>query len=554
MLVILVLIGPVVAGLAGTTLPAFGYFPTLGFTTVSLDPVFALFSQPGIWISSWQSLFVGLATSVISLFVVLIVLAAWSETRALRTIQFLVGPLLSVPHAAAAFGLAFLIAPSGWIIRLVSPWPTGFERPPDWIILNDPHGLSLIAGLVAKEIPFLLLVSLAASRQIDTSQRLTIAQSLGYGRMAAWFKVILPALYGRIRLPIFAVIAYGASVVDVALILGPTRPSLLSVRILQWQSDADLDKYLVAAAGALWQAILVVFAIGLWVAAERLVAWALSGALSDGRRALHDRHARYAAFGLTLFSSVAVIAGVFILALWSIARTWRFPDSLPSKLSPDTWARTLDSIALPMSNTFVIAGVSVVIGLVLTILCLEQETRSRKALSPRFWFVIYVPLILPQLSFLFGTASLFSRFDLTGTLIGTIMVHTVFVLPYIFLTLVGPWQRQDPRYTIVSNSLGVSQARHFFLVRLRMMLPAVLTAGAVGFAVSVGQYLPTTMIGSGRIETVTTEAVALASGGNRRLVGAYALVQTVVAFVGFFAATIVTFVLFRNRRGMGGFR
>ena len=53
---------------------------------------------------------------------------------------------------------------------------------------------------------------------------LAIARSLGYGPMAAWLKVILPQLYPLIRLPIYAVLAYGLSVVDMALILGPSTP------------------------------------------------------------------------------------------------------------------------------------------------------------------------------------------------------------------------------------------------------------------------------------------------------------------------------------------
>ena len=66
-----------------------------------------------------------------------------------------------------------------------------------------------------------------------------------------------------------------------------------------------------------------------------------------------------------------------------------------------------------------------------------------------------------------------------------------------------------------------------------MLLAPILTAAAVGFAVSVGQYLPTLLIGGGRVETLTTEAVALAAGGDRRLIGVYALMQTLAPFAGF---------------------
>ena len=80
-------------------------------------------------------------------------------------------------------------------------------------------------------------------------------------------------------------------------------------------------------------------------------------------------------------------------------------------------------------------------------------------------------------------------------------------------------------------------------------LPApVLTAAALGFAISVGLYLPTLLIGAGRWPTVTTEAVALASGGDPRLIGAAALVQALLPFLGFAVAAIVPAILFRHRR------
>ncbi|WP_346432294.1 hypothetical protein [Breoghania sp. L-A4] len=116
-----VLIGPVVAGLAGVALPAFGYFPALGGTALTLDAWRALLEAPGIWRSAWLSLWVALATSAISLGIVLGFVAGWSGSRLFSVLHRLLSPLLSVPHAAAAFGLAFLIAPSGWIMRLLSP-------------------------------------------------------------------------------------------------------------------------------------------------------------------------------------------------------------------------------------------------------------------------------------------------------------------------------------------------------------------------------------------------------------------------------------------------
>src|SRR5690606_32302434 len=130
--------------------------------------------------------------------------AGWAGTHTFARVRHLLSPLLSVPHAAAAFGLAFLIAPSGMIARLVSPELTGWMRPPDLLIVHDRLGLSMIAGLVVKEVPFLLLVALAALPQLRLTETRRLAASLGYGRIAGFLYLGWPAVYRQIRLAVFA--------------------------------------------------------------------------------------------------------------------------------------------------------------------------------------------------------------------------------------------------------------------------------------------------------------------------------------------------------------
>src|SRR4029077_13902257 len=90
--------------------------------------------------------------------------------------------------------------------------------------------------------------------------------------------------------------------------------------------------------------------------------------------------------------------------------------------------------------------------------------------------------------------------------------HVVFVLPYVYLSLSGAYRRLDPAWTKIARSLGASLSQAFWTVRLPLLLAPCLTAAALGLAVSVGQYLATQLLGAGRLPTVTTEAVALASG------------------------------------------
>ncbi|MGH6905225.1 MAG: ABC transporter permease, partial [Geminicoccaceae bacterium] len=213
-LTVALFLGPVVAGLLGTLLPAFGYLPALGGEELSLEPWRRLLAAPGLVSALRATLISGLLSTALALALTVLIFAAGHGTAALTRVKRGMVPLLAVPHLAIAVGLAFLIAPSGWLIRLVSPWATGWHTPPDFPLVQDPLGLALAFALVLKETPFLILMTFGALGQIGADAQFRMARSLGYGPVQAWLKVILPQVYPQIRLPVYAVLAYALSVVD----------------------------------------------------------------------------------------------------------------------------------------------------------------------------------------------------------------------------------------------------------------------------------------------------------------------------------------------------
>ncbi|MEO0426993.1 MAG: ABC transporter permease subunit [Pseudomonadota bacterium] len=544
------MLGPVAAGILGTLGPAFGWLPALGAETPGFGPFAALFDQPGIGISARLSLVTGIGATLISLAITLLVVAALQGTRIFGLIERLLSPLLAVPHAAAAFGLAFLIAPSGWIARLFSPWATGWERPPDILTAQDPAGLALIAGLVVKEVPFLLLMTLAALGQTDARRRRLAGLCLGYGPIAAWFYGVLPGLYAQIRLPVYAVLAYSMSTVEVAMILGPTTPAPLSVRLIDWMNDPDLGLRLVAAAGAILQMALVGAALLLWRGGEIGVAHLGRRLAAGGRRFGGDAWLRTTAGLLAGLSAAAVILGIAGLGVWSFAGLWRFPEALPDTLTMRNWARHGDGLLAPAITTCIIGVAAASLAALLAIACLETEHRHGERPTSRSLWLLYTPLLVPQTGFLFGLQITASAAGFERGIVAVIATHLVFVVPYVFLSLSGPWRVWDERQSLAAACLGASPWRVLFAVRLPMLLAPLLTALAVGFAVSVGQYLPTLLIGAGRVATLTTEAVALSAGGDRRLIGLYGLAQAAAPLPAFALALALPAILFRRRRGM----
>ena len=521
-------LAPIGAGLLGTVLPAFGYLPAIGGRAVTLAPWRVLFRQPGIGTAIGLTLASGLGATALSVLLVFGCCAHWAGRRPGRIGRALLAPILAAPHAALAIGLAFLLAPSGWIVRALSPWLTGWHRPPDIATVQDPYGLALTAGLLVKEVPFLLLMTVSALGQLPVARTLEAAAALGYDRASAWVKLILPQVYGQVRLPIYALLAYALSVVDMSLILGPSNPPTLSVLALQWFTAPQVRMYFPAAAAALLQLALVLGSIGVLRALELGIARVGRRCIAAGRR--RNRAAPLLTLAALGVSGLALLGALSLLGLafWSGAAGWRFPALWPQHWSAAQWIHQFGTVAWPLGTTLVVAVASSLTALLLVLGCLENEQLGTALPGRRALWLLYVPLLVPQIAFLFGMQVLLTVCRLDGTLLAVIWSHLLFVLPYVFLSLADPWRSLDRRYARTALCLGASQRRVFLRIKLPLLLRPVLVGAAVGLAVSIDQFLPTIFAGAGRVVTLTTEAVTLASGGDRRICGLFGLLQALI--------------------------
>lgn len=538
---------PVLAGLLGTVLPAFGLLPALGGTHLSLAPWRILVNQPGLAASVELSLFVGMASTLVSLAFVMLATAAFHDTRAFRALQATTAPILAAPHVAIAIGFLAIAAPSGMLARLAAP-AMKWAGPPDITTVNDPLGLALIAGLVLKETPYLLLMTLAALNQIPAQRLLTVATSLGQPAPVAWLKVVFPLVYRQIRMPILAVLAYALSVVDIAILLGPDRKPPLAVLVVRWFFDPDLSRVFPAAAAACLVLALTAAMILVWIGGEHLLGpiqrrWAASG----------HRHGATGIYlgGLALPATIALaLLSLTAAALWSVAGPWRFPDAWPTRLDLATWVANLPALTRPFQTTLLAALAATSLAVALSVLALEAIARYTAAARPRLLRLTLLPLLIPQTAFLFGLQVALLSLGLDGGWPALIWAHLVFVLPYVLLSLAHPYAALDPRLAYAAACLGASPGRIMLTVKLPILLRPLLAAAAVGVAVSAGQYLSTLFAGGGRMATLATEAVTLSSGGDRRVMGVFAVAQTVLPFTFYAAALLLPRLIWRNRMGL----
>ncbi|MDX2374832.1 ABC transporter permease subunit [Psychrobacter sp. PP-21] len=549
-LLVLILILPVLGGLIGVVLPAFGWVPALDRTTLNLQGFTELWQTPGLTQMAALSVATGLISTLLAFILALMILAAFFNSIWLQRIEHLLSPILVIPHAAAAIAVGFLIAPSGMFARLISPWLSGWALAPNGILPHDPYGISIILGLTLKELPFLLLMALGALAQPELGKKLRqqykVALNLGYYPITAFFKAVFPLLYPFLRLPILAVLAYASASVEMPLILGPNTPPTLAVSIMNWFNDVDLTLRIKASAGALLQLALTAGLVAFWLGGEKAIKAVCSHSLTHGKRRYADTAWQKATGVLTVFVIGFMLLSLVGLVLWSIAGYWRFPAMLPEQFVWLHFDSAFAQMDTPLFNTLTIGLVSTAFAIVLALLCLEAEQLRARHLSNLTSLIIYLPLLVPSIAFLFGLVWMQQLINYQSAFFNVVFAHVLFVLPYVFLSLASSYRRLDPRFAHVAASLGAAPIKVFFQIKLPQLFAPILIAIALGLAISFGQYLPTLLAGGGRIATITTEAITLANGASRRTSAVYAIIQMVLPLIGFILAWILPKLFFRS--------
>ncbi len=546
---------PVLMGLLIAT-PVLGTVWSAIAGALNLQAWVLLLDDPQLLRSLAMTLWTGLAATAAS-----IALSAWLLSRSFpgplwaRTVKALPA-MLAAPHAAFAIGFAFLIAPSGWLLRALSPWATGFDAPPPWSTTQDPWGLGLIAVLVAKEVPFLLWAAATHLQRADTAERwsreLDVARSMGYAPRTAWWRVLWPQLWPRLTGPMLAVLAYSLTVVDMALVIGPTSPPTLAVLAWQWLLDADaninaqgaaaawlLGGLVAGVAGACWLLRVSLSRRGRWVnswvsgergqsATKRVHP---TGVPTGVRNAVNDRRLatlRIRSVLQTIAQShpLVAFAGIYLavmlaLAVGSVSGVWPFPRLWPASLSLQGWQSVFAS-ASTLWTTASLAAISSITALAWAVAWLECAPAVWDARLRR---LIYLPLVLPSVLWVVGLHRLCLAWGIDARWPGLWLAHSLAAAPYVLIALSPAYLGFDVRYRQIAATLQKNRLTFLLRIKWPLLKASLWGALAVGFAVSVAQYLPTLFVGAGRFATVTTEAVTLASGAQRSLTAAYAWLQ-----------------------------
>lgn len=487
-----------------------------------LFPAGVMLAVPALSLANWQSLFddpqlpQALAATLVSTLIATLgalvialgcVAALWPGER-WRRLHTHLPWLLAVPHVAFATSALLMFAEGGVLYQICSFCSPQLDR----------YGIGLGLTLAVKESAFVLWAIYATLPETRLGQQNVVLQTLGYGRLQRLCWLLLPTVAPALGAVMLAVLAWSLSVVDVSLILGPGNPPTLAVLAWQWLSQGDAQQQ----AKGMLLCLLLLLLLAL-LAALGYGAWRL------WRRTLPNLS------GIRRCSTVAI------------------PEKPLSWLLPGCGimcAVILLFLARRASFAYDLVTTSLALGLLSSLLALGLIFVWLEWGPPRGALWVWLPLALPALPLVSGQYTVALALGIDGQFIAVLWSHLLWVFPWMLLIVQPAWRRLDPRLILTARTLGWRRAKRFWLLKCPLLVRPALLAFATGFSVSMAQYMPTLWLGAGRFATLTTEAVALSSGGSVPVLANRALGLLLIAGFIFAVAALLSRLAGRYRRGL----
>jgi putative spermidine/putrescine transport system permease protein len=224
--------------------------------------------------------------------------------------------------------------------------------------------------------------------------------------------------------------------------------------------------------------------------------------------------------------ALCLVLPLLPLAVWSLARGWRFPALLPQDWTLKAWKTVLG----PGSDVLESLGLTTGIALATTAMAVLVGVPAGRALGLHAFrgkggvlLLLTAPVLVPAIAVAPGLHGVFLWLGLTGTVFGVILAHLIPVIPYMVLIMASVFAGLDPAHEDQARSLGARPWAVWLHVTLPTILPGLLTGALFAFLVSWSQYLLTLAIGGGRIQTLPLTLYAYAGAGRNDLAGAIAV-------------------------------
>lgn len=206
---------------------------------------------------------------------------------------------------------------------------------------------------------------------------------------------------------------------------------------------------------------------------------------------------------------------VAYLLVFSLAESWIFPSSFPTSFTISRWTSLLTG------NTDLFNSLLLSLGIALTVAFLSTfsgfYTSKQLAYHSRrtLWMRLsYFPFVLSPVIYAAVLYYYFIQLDLAGSYIGVILAQLLIAYPYSVILFSGFWSDRTKQIEKLVQTLGGNRWQTYTKVLLPMAQGLLLVCFFQTFLISWFEYGLTTIIGVGKVQTLTLKVFQYINEAN----------------------------------------
>jgi len=213
--------------------------------------------------------------------------------------------------------------------------------------------------------------------------------------------------------------------------------------------------------------------------------------------------------------AVTFLFPVAFLLLLSISDSWIFPEVLPESLTFERW------ISLMNGNTDLFSSLILSLGIAFSVATISTfggfYVSKHLAYHPKrnLWMRLsYFPFVLSPIIYAALLYFYFIRAGLTGNMLGVILGQLLIAFPYSVILFSGFWSKRIQNMEQLVKTLGGSRWQTYRRVFLPMAQGLLLVCFFQTFLISWFEYGLTTLIGVGKVQTLTLKVFQYINEAN----------------------------------------
>lgn len=196
-------------------------------------------------------------------------------------------------------------------------------------------------------------------------------------------------------------------------------------------------------------------------------------------------------------------------------------------------------------------GIFVALISVILALMAARTTEKMVRTSALLMGLMFLPLLTPAIIMGFNSLIYFNILHIGYTSIATIIVQSLWALPFAFIICLVVLARRDPILREASHDLGANELQTLIFIDLPLLKNGLIGAAVLSFTLSLNEFIRTWLV-QGRATTIPTHIFTFTQTGISSHIYAACGFITLITLIFFFIASAFLWIYMRSWKKKGG--